>query len=355
MKVFHGLDTIDPPLEHCVLTVGNFDGVHRAHQQLLAQANLFAANTGGPVVVLTFEPHPLSVVGSRKAPGRLSPPAEKLRLLGEAGADIVVVARSEPALLNLEAERFVEEVIVRRFHPTHVVEGPSFGFGRGRRGTSELLKRLAPDFGFEVHVIDPVSLRIEEDRTVLVSSSEVRRLLAEGKVRRAALCLGRPYALIGEVAEGAGRGRGLGFPTANVAFGDQLIPADGVFSARATVAGSSHTAAVSIGNTPTFPDGRYQVEAYLLDFDGDVRGQRIRIELHHRLRDQRKFESPQALVAQLQRDVETVRQLMSTERGNVETSKRQNGETSERHDGETNRDPKGTVSPPGCQKKGTLT
>jgi riboflavin kinase/FMN adenylyltransferase len=355
LKVFHGLDTIAPPLERSVLTVGNFDGVHRAHQQLLAQAGLFAANTGGPVVVLTFDPHPLSIVGPKEAPPKLSPPAEKLRLLGDAGADIVVIAHSEPALLNLEAERFVEDVMVRRFRPTHVVEGPSFGFGRKRRGTSELLKRLAPDFGFEVHIVDPISLQIEADRSVLVSSSLIRRLVAEGEVRRAALCLGRPYALIGEVTDGAGRGRTLGFPTANIAVGDQLIPADGVFSARATIAGASHIAAVSIGNTPTFADGRHQVEAYLLDFDANIRGQQIRIELHQRLRDQRKFESPQALVTQLQKDVEAVRQLAAAARGNVETPKSPNVKTSERRDVETNRDPKGSLTSPDCQKKGTLT
>ena len=147
MKVYDGLEAVDPPLPHSVLTVGNYDGVHRAHQQLLAQAGLFAANTGGPVVVQTFEPHPLSVVGPKKSPARLSLPEQKLKYLAEAGADIVVVARSEPSLLGLEAERYVREVIVERFHPTHIVEGPSFGFGRGRKGTPEMLKEFAGHVG----------------------------------------------------------------------------------------------------------------------------------------------------------------------------------------------------------------
>ncbi|UCF34702.1 MAG: bifunctional riboflavin kinase/FAD synthetase [Phycisphaerales bacterium] len=324
MKVLYGLEKLDPPLQQSVLTIGNFDGVHRAHQQLLAQACLFAANTGGPVVVMTLEPHPLSVVGRRQAPPRLSPLEQKLELLGAQGADLVVVAKSEPALLGLEADRFVEEVIVKRFHPTHLVEGPSFGFGRGRKGTSQLLQRLGPKHGFEVHVVDPISLQIEEGEMVMVSSSLVRRLLLEGKVRRAALCLGRPYSLFGEVVAGASRGRSLGFPTANVAVGDQLVPGNGVFAGRAMIGDATYLAAISIGHTPTFPDGQDQVEAFLLEFDGDVYGERIQIEFHHRLRDQRKFASPDALVAQLRRDVECVRHLLSPKRKSGKEKERTN-------------------------------
>jgi riboflavin kinase/FMN adenylyltransferase len=314
VKVLYGLEKLEPPLQQSVLTIGNFDGVHRAHQQLLAQACLFAANTGGPVVVMTLEPHPLSVVGDRKTPPRLSPLEQKLELLEDQGADLVVVARSEPALLEIEADRFVEEIVVKRFHPTHLVEGPSFGFGRGRKGTSQLLQRLGPKHSFEVHIVDPISLQIEQGEMVMVSSSLVRRLLLEGRVRRAALCLGRPYSLFGEVVTGASRGRSLGFPTANVAVGDQLIPGDGVFAGRAMIGVAKYLAAISIGHTPTFSDGRRQVEAFLLDFDGGIYGERIQIEFHHRIRDQHKFESPAALVAQLRRDVECVRALVSPER-----------------------------------------
>jgi riboflavin kinase/FMN adenylyltransferase len=314
VKVLHGLEKLDPPLQQSVLTIGNFDGVHRAHQQLLAQACLFAANTGGPVVVMTLEPHPLGVVGPRKAPPRLSPLEQKLELLEAQGADLVVVAQSEAALLGIEADRFVSEIVVDLFHPTHVVEGPSFGFGRGRKGTPQLLQKLGPVYGFEVHIVDPVSLQIEEGETVMVSSSLVRRLLLEGKVRRAALCLGRPYSLFGEVVAGASRGKSLSFPTANVAVGDQLIPGDGVFAGRATIGDAGYVAAISIGHTPTFPDGRRQVEAFLLGFDGNIYGERIRIDFHHWIRDQRKFASPDALVAQLRRDVERVRELVSPDR-----------------------------------------
>lgn len=306
MKVLEGLEAVDPPFRESVLTVGNFDGVHLAHQQLLAQAGLFSAATGGPLVVLTFEPHPLAIVSPEKAPPRLSLPQEKLRFLGNAGAEIVVVARSEPALLALEAERFVKEVIWERFHPTHIVEGPSFGFGRQRRGTPELLEKVATELGCDVYILEPVTLRINGE-TLLVSSSLVRRLLSQGKVRRAALCLGRPYALIGEVVPGDGRGHTIGFPTVNLDTKDQLIPSDGVYAGSAVVGPRRYACAISIGNTPTFGGGRQRVEAHLLDFDDPIYGRTIRIEFERLLRSQTAFDSPEALARQVRLDVQAVR------------------------------------------------
>jgi len=308
VKVHFGLEQVDPPIERAVLTIGNFDGFHRAHQQLLAQAGLHAANTGGPVVVLTFEPHPLTVVAPTKAPPRLSPLEEKLRCFAEAGADVAVVARSDPGLLGLEAERFVEEVVRRRFQPTHIVEGPSFGFGRGRKGTADTLRRLAAAFGCEVHIVEPVTLQVDEGETLLVSSSLIRRLIREGKVRRAALCLGRPYALIGTVVEGERRGATLGFPTANLQIREQLVPGHGVFAGNAVLEGARHPCAVSIGAKPTFDGQATIIEAHLLDFGGDLYGKTLRLEFDRRLREQQRFGSPEALAAQLHRDVEAVRQ-----------------------------------------------
>jgi riboflavin kinase/FMN adenylyltransferase len=306
VKVLHGLEAVDPPFAQSVLTIGNFDGVHRAHQQLIAQAGLFAANTKGPVVVLTFEPHPLSIVAGRPAPARLSLPEERLRCLAKAGADVVVIARSEPSLLGLDAEAFVDQVIRERFNPTHIVEGPSFGFGRGRKGTPELLRDLAAGFGCEVHIVSPVTVEIDAGDSLLVSSSLIRSLIADGRVRRAGLCLGRRYALIGEVVEGAGRGRVIGFPTVNVAVSDQLVPGDSVYVGRATVCGKTYASAISIGSAPTFGEGKHMIEAHLLDFEGDLYGEPIRVEFQRRLRRQQKFESADALVEQLKRDVQTV-------------------------------------------------
>ena len=311
MNIIDGLDSLDKPLAESVLTIGNFDGVHLAHQQLLAQAGLFAANTGGPVVVLTFEPHPLSIVAPAKAPERLTPPKEKYHLLTQAGADLVVVAKSEPALLGLEAERFIDEIIWEKFHPTQIVEGPSFGFGRGRRGTPELLKERIARHGCETHILKPVTLEIAAHETLLVSSTVIRGLIRDGKVRRAALCLGRPYALSGTVVRGHERGRDIGFPTANLEPEDQLVPGEGVYSGEARVGEVTHSCAISIGRTPTFDGQTQQIEAHLLDFSGDVYDQPMRLEFHRFLRGQQKFDSVEALVEQLRRDVAAIRREAS--------------------------------------------
>ncbi len=307
VKVYESIENVDPPIQGSVLTIGNFDGVHRGHQQLLAQAGLFAANTGGPVVVMTFDPHPVSIVRPDFTPKRLMPLNEKLLRLREAGADVVVVARSEPKLFSLTAAQFVQDVIQARFHPTHIVEGPTFGFGKGREGTPELLKTLAGEFGCEVHILEAVHLQVDEGDTMLVSSSLIRQLLGDGKVRRAGLCLGRAYGLFGSVVEGMQRGTDLGFPTVNLAVEDQLIPKDGVYAGIAKVVGRELAAAISIGSAPTFGDVPRQIEAHLLDFDGDLYGEQIRLDFLRFLREQQKFTGVEALKAQLCIDIQAVR------------------------------------------------
>lgn len=310
VKIVIGLESLGSPLAQSVLTVGNFDGVHRAHQQLLAQTGLFAANTGGPVVVLTFEPHPLAIVAPDRVPPRLTTLDERLQYLDDAGADMVVVARSDPELLGIEAEVFVEKILIEKFRPTHIVEGPTFGFGRGRKGTSELLQATARPLGCEVHILEPVRMQIGPGESPLVSSSLIRNLLKEGKARRAALCLGRPYSLTGTVIEGNRRGRELGFPTANLHVEDKLIPGDSVYAGRAWVDDIPLPAAISIGVNPTFGAGQRTIEAHLLEFNQDLYGATLRLEFHRRLRHPQTFSSTSELTAQLTRDVRAVRESL---------------------------------------------
>jgi len=307
MDVVRGLDSFRLNAAGSVLTIGNFDGVHRGHQQLLAQGCLLAADTGQPLVVLTFEPHPLSVVSAARAPTRLMTLDDKLAYLAALGAERTVVAESNRALLGMEAECFVRDVVVARFRPSHIVEGPSFGFGRGRRGNVELLRTLGQEHDFELCVVGPIALQIEAGETVPVSSSLVRRLLEQGRAHQAALCLGRPYRLAGTVVPGHRRGRALGYPTANLAVDDVLIPEDGVYSGLAGLGDLSLPAAVSIGTAPTFGAGPRQIEAYLLDFEGDVYGQRMRLDFLRRLRPQETYRTAEALIEQMKRDVAEVR------------------------------------------------
>ena len=306
MRVYYGLEGFEPSSSRSALTIGNYDGVHRGHQEILAETVRLSRLAKVPAVVLTFEPHPLTIVSPDHAPQRLTSPEEKVACLGRAGVDAVVLARSEPELLGLEAEEFVERVVHQRFHPVHIVEGESFGFGRGRRGNVQLLRRWAAEFNCAVHVVKPVEIAIDKERFV-VSSSMVRRLLSEGDVHRTALCLGRPYALLGQVVHGAHRGRELGFPTANVTPEDQLVPGEGVYAGIACVATGRFHAAISIGRSPTFSGDTVRVEAHLLDYSGDLYGQPIRLEFHRFLRAQRQFASVDDLTHQIAADIAAVR------------------------------------------------
>jgi riboflavin kinase/FMN adenylyltransferase len=325
VRVIYGLNSSEFNLPRSSLTVGNFDGVHGGHRQIIAQARRLAESTGGEAVVLTFEPHPLSVVAPAKTPPCLAPLPEKLDLLAAAGAQVTVVAEANRNLLTLTAEQFIERVLLR-LNPTHIVEGSSFGFGRGRSGTPETLRRLGGRHGFEVLIVDPVRVDLDRETTVEVSSSIIRRLISEGRMEPASRCLGRPYGLSGKVVVGRRRGKQLGFPTANLAVEGRLIPADGVYagsarlqsralqSAVTEVGDSVWPAAISIGTTPTFEAGgktharpERRVEAHLLGADAEFYGRQIRLEFGAWLRNQEKFESPDDLVAQIARDVEAVR------------------------------------------------
>lgn len=288
-----------------MLTIGNFDGVHLAHRQLLEESARLAEAANVPVVVLTFEPHPLTVVAPDRAPKRLTTAREKLELL-PAAVNVVVVAKSEPPLLQLSAEQFVRDVVLSRFRPLHIVEGPTFGFGKGRQGTPELLAELCRPHGCEVHIVAPVRVTFDGE-SLMVSSSLIRESLDAGAVEKAAACLGRRYALTGKIVKGARRGQTIGFPTINMEPGDLQIPAAGVYAGVAEIRNSRWATAINVGPTPTFGTTEIRIEAHLLDFSGDVYGESARIEFHRRLRGQQKFESPDALAAQLACDVAAVR------------------------------------------------
>jgi riboflavin kinase/FMN adenylyltransferase len=246
-------------------------------------------------------------------------------LLLEAGCDYVVTAKADRALLGLEPAEFIRQVIVGRFAPRHIVEGPNFFFGRRRAGDIETLRSAGAATGFEVHVAEPVRLELGEGdwlppRRVpvpvspgeqVVSSTLVRRLVAAGRVEEAARCLGRPFALYGPVVAGAGVGRTLGFPTANIPAGEQVCPGDGVYAGWAEIEDKRYVAAVSVGTRPTFgADVARTVEAFLLDASGDLYEREMVLGFVRRLRDQRRFDGPEALMVQMTKDVEEVRRIV---------------------------------------------
>ncbi len=307
MKVVKGWENLNAPLAKSVLSIGNFDGFHRGHQQVLAQAAMLAENERASLVVLTFEPHPLAILRPDHAPARLCTPAEKMQLIGSSGAALAIVLESTRELLSMEPEAFVGSIL-KYLRPIHVVEGSSFRFGRNRTGTPELLQSLGDKCGFRTCIIQPVTLSINDDESIPVSSSAIRRLIVEGRVHRAALCLGRRYTVTGRVGRGAGRGATLGFPTANLDHVQQLVPGDGVYAGFGRIRERRFPSAISIGVNPTFQGTQRKFEAHLLDCEVNLSNLEIGVEFGRRLRDQRTFPNADELRAQIARDVAAVRE-----------------------------------------------
>jgi riboflavin kinase/FMN adenylyltransferase len=282
------------------VTVGNFDGVHRGHQALVAAAREAAV---GQALVLTFDPHPVRVL----APGRSVPPImsdrQREEALAAVGVDLLAVLAFDREVAGLSAERFVQEVLVDGLHARCVVVGEGFRFGRGRQGDVELLRRLGSELGFRAVAVDPV---LHEG--LPVSSTRIREALGRGDVALAAALLGRPHVLAGEVARGDARGRTLGFPTANLSAVEGLTPANGVYACHATLAsGAVVPAAVNVGVRPTFDGLQRRIEAHLIGFEGDLYGTRLIVGFVERLRGERPFPGRDALVAQLHDDVAAAR------------------------------------------------
>jgi len=309
-RCIEGLDSIAPALRGCVLTIGNFDGVHVGHRRII---DLAAGLSGGgtAVVAMTFDPPPDLVLRPADAPLRVVPQAVKRRLLLEAGCDYVVTVPASAEMLSMTPDEFARRIIIAALAPRHMVEGPNFFFGQKRAGSIATLAEIGRREGFEVHLAEPVQLELS-DGIRLVSSTLIRRLVAEGRLADAATCLGRAFTLYGRVVRGRGVGRLLEYPTANLQLGDQVIPADGVYAGYAEVAGSRCAAAISVGSAPTFcPEagGQRTVEAFLLNSPGVLYDRDIALSFTRRLREQRRYDSPEALKAQMAKDVEQVRQL----------------------------------------------
>jgi riboflavin kinase/FMN adenylyltransferase len=292
--------------DYPVLTLGVFDGVHLGHRRILER--LLAVAAGRPAAVVTFDPHPRAVLGPPKAHRLLSPIDERLDLLAEWPLAATVVLRFDASVARLSYVEFVRDCLVGQLGARHLVLGFDTRLGHDRGGTPERLIDLGHEAGYEVERVDAVRVGDE-----VVSSTAVRHLLDAGEVEPAARLLGRPYGLRGEVVRGAGRGRGLGIPTANLAIAaGKLVPADGVYAARVRARGRDWAGAVNIGGAPTFagPGGR-TVEVHLVGFDGDLYGDRVELWLLRRLREERRFQDVEALVTQVRADIESARRVVA--------------------------------------------
>jgi riboflavin kinase/FMN adenylyltransferase len=301
MRLVRELADVPPAPDGRSLAIGTFDGVHVGHRRVIGRATDWGNERGTRVAVVTFDPHPLEVLRPEDPPQLLTPLAVKADLVAELGVDELVAIPFAEEFSLLEPERFCEEIVARRLDARHVSVGANFRFGHGARGDAKLLESRAE---FATAVVPLVELEGEP-----VSSSRIRDLLEEGNVERARELLGAPFQLEGEVVAGSERGRELGMPTANLRLPRNLIvPGSGVYAGTAL----GRPAAINIGVRPTFETaGETLVEAYLLDFDDDLYGSALRLVFLERLRDEVRFESADALIEQMQRDVERVRQIVS--------------------------------------------
>jgi riboflavin kinase/FMN adenylyltransferase len=294
-----------------VITVGTFDGVHRGHWAVLQEIRRRARESGRRSVLVTFHPHPLKIVRPDRAPLLLTPPVEKKEILAETGLDYAVFLSFNHVLSAYPPRRFVEEILLGRLGMKELVIGYDHGFGQGRSGDVETLRTIGDELGFMVDVVSPI--RAGE---TAVSSSRIRNALLDGNVEKAREGLGRPYSVRGLVIKGDGRGRKLGFPTANlfVPVNGKLIPPAGVYAVRGCLRRGVFDGAIHIGPRPTFTGSRPTIELHLLDFDQDIYGEEVRVEFIRHLRKVRPFASAAALVEQLRFDVEAARAALVYDR-----------------------------------------
>ena len=309
MERVHGLEVLPLNAEATVVTVGFFDGVHLGHRAVLMRTAEAARERGVKAVAVTFDRHPREVLAPGSEPRLLTTVDRKAALIEEAGFDVLVVLEFTPAFSRRSAEDFIENVLVGGLHAVHCVIGANFTFGHRAAGTVELLMERGPLHGFSAERVELLGL---DGRAV--SSSSIREALAQGDLEWPRRALGRRFVLDGTVVTGAGRGHELGFPTANLRTWPRLLlPGRGIYAGRAFTGGDAHVAAISVGTNPTFGTEPLHVESYLLDFDGNLVGRELAVELWAYLRDEERFGTTEALADAIAGDVKRTREIVVDE------------------------------------------
>ena len=299
MEVLHFPEDTPPAwLVHPVLALGNFDGLHRGHLKIIERVRRGAAEHGGTPMAMTFDPHPSRIVRPDKAAPLLMTKSQRIEALGRAGIAAVAIVRFTHELSQWEPDTFARTVLADWLHVAEVWVGANFLFGHDRSGNFSTLRTLGQRYGFRADKIDPV--RYKE---FVVSSTRIRRLVTEGRMDEAGALLGHQYYIDGRVVAGAHRGRGLGFPTANLDTENELLPPNGVYATMMTIDGIIHPSITNVGVRPTFGDTtKTMIEAYILGYEGDLYGRQVRLGFVQRLRDERKFDDIDALREQIEAD-----------------------------------------------------
>ncbi len=304
MQIITQLDQV-ASFQGGVLSIGNFDGVHRGHQAMLSQLRKQAETRKVPSVVMTFDPPPVALIAPHSVPPRLSTVERKAELIAELGVDCLFVYPTDSSLLNLSATQFFHQLVIDRFRAVGMVEGENFFFGKQRQGDINLLGELTSQHHIFLQVIKGVQTGGE-----MISSTRIRKLISSGEIEEAVDCLGHPYRITGTVVYGDQRGKELGFPTANLEEIETLIPAEGVYAGTCSYSGKQYGAAINIGPNPTFSNQQKKFEVHLIGFSGDLYGHQISVDLIARCRDIRKFLNRVDLQEQLKVDIEQVQKMI---------------------------------------------
>ncbi|MFC1652722.1 bifunctional riboflavin kinase/FAD synthetase [Planctomycetota bacterium] len=321
MKVINKKDDFSQIRPGCVLTIGNFDGVHTGHTEILRTAHRIAHQRATQVVVMTFEPHPVAILFPERAPKVLTPLQQKTCLLAPYADDCVIVLEDNKALLGLSAGEFVEQFLMQTIRPSVIVEGHDFHFGAGRSGNVDTLRAFGRQYGFDVHIIEQHKITFSTGQSLRVSSTIIRYMLESGHVSDTTVALGRPYRLMGQVVPGRGKGQEIGFPTLNMAIPEQVIPTEGVYAGTVELASDATAlmetqqrlpAVFSIGQARTFGDSiPLLVEAHLLETSAEkIRGSWMAMDFVQHLRSQHRYSNVQDLVAQIAKDCDQARRVL---------------------------------------------
>ncbi len=310
MRIVKSIEDIEKPIKNAVVTIGNFDGVHIGHQALFYTVIEQADAIGGTAVAMTFEPHPMRVLAPEGHPPLITLYEQKTELIARAGIEVLIAIPFSREFAAISARSFVQNLLVERIGMKAVVVGQDYTFGRDREGNLELLRNWSRKLAYDVLVVDWIqSARAASDR---ISSTRIRELVTSGRMAAAQKMLGRHYQIRGVVACGRNRGgRLLGFPTANINLQDELCPQRGIYAVTVEHEDRTHQGVANIGYSPTFGDHLFTVEVHILDFDKNIYGHPIRVNFIQRLRDEIKFESIDALAAQIQNDIVKARSILA--------------------------------------------
>ncbi len=306
MQIYYDLETPSEFFQESIVTVGVFDGLHIGHQAVIQQVLTQSEKFKLASFVLTFDPPPVAFLAPERCPPALTTLPKKIEILEQLGVDAVIFARFDAYLQQMSPDTFVQQVLLQRLHARQVIIGYDWQFGKGRSGNAEALKQLGDQYQFGVMIVGPVQLH-----GAPVHSTRVREAIAKSNLDLVSELLGHRYSIMGEIVKGEGRGRQIGFPTANIDAGNQMLPPSGVYAIRVKLEGRMFDGVLNMGARPTFDGAKFQIEAHLFDFEKMVYGAKMEVFFIEKIREERKFPNPEMLIDQIKQDIATAKAILN--------------------------------------------